>query len=176
MNKEKPTIKAYAVLAAVFIFIGLGMYIFFDFVTGLCIPLVTHNASLLTIYKDCSDTVTAEVTNVDTIYNSTTRKAHKVTTIGYKATFSFEYNGKQYTQRSIDTISDKLYEVGDTVELRIDPNDMTRFYDPRIYEFPVKGAVIRVTAVILYLIAFIALIRFAVKKAKEKLKEEQQDV
>ena len=167
MQEEKYSAKSYAVLAAVFVFIALGFYIFYELVSGVCVPAFINTAAKMTVYKNCTESVAAEVLDVENV--STARRINHRTRhgSGYKAVFEYEYNGQQYTVESSDTTQSKIYSIGDTAELRIDPDEPRSFYDPQAYKLPLAGMVLRITAAAAHLICMVLLVKLALKKRRE---------
>ena len=86
----------------------------------------------LTVYmnhqkKVCTEKVVAEV--VDNASVKTHSKKHRTST-SYAPVFEYEYNGGHYKVRSKTATKPARYSVGEKVEIKIDPSDPTRIYEP----------------------------------------------
>lgn len=173
MKIEKNSPKAFAVLAAIFLFIVLGFYIFYEVVTGVCLPLIFNTALKNTTFKNCTESVTAEVTDVQAVTSSRYRNGHTTRTYSFQITYSYEYMGSSHNERSSVSADKKIHSEGDSAEILLDPNDPSVFYDPLMFRLPLAGTVIRLSAAAVHLAVLAALIGLAVKKARNKLKGEQ---
>lgn len=75
--------------------------------------------------KRCTDTVTAEV--VENIKVKSSGENHRTSTT-YKPVFSFIYTGKNYKFSSSTSANPPVFDVGEKVLLKINPNNPADFY------------------------------------------------
>lgn len=76
--------------------------------------------------KGCTENVTAVVTE-QTKFDESSNDA---LSDSFAPVFSYEYNEISYKAESHVYSNEPTYNIGDKVELLIDPNDPQRFYDP----------------------------------------------
>ena len=79
--------------------------------------------------KSCTETVTAIVTEnlSEQSKIKSTNKRHRISTI-YRPLFRYDYNGVEYDVVSNTASNPPKFEVGDVVELKINPDNPREFY------------------------------------------------
>ncbi|MBO5163191.1 MAG: DUF3592 domain-containing protein [Ruminococcus sp.] len=113
--------------------------------------------------KKCTETVMAEVvdnamTEIEIGYRNRRRS-----TVNYSPVFQFEYNGEEYTVRSNTSSSSPAYQVGENVELKIDPDDPNDFYAPSDRTFSLIGIIFSIVGGIFLILGITAVVSSAKK-------------
>ena len=163
--------KSFLILIAVFMYIALGFYIFYELVSVVCmkgaICIIEKQA-----HSSYTQSVSAEIADYGS--DSNTRYLnHRIRHgISYSATYEYEYNGKKYSVKNNSSTAKAIYKTGDKTEIFIDPSAPEKIYDPKTYALPVKGTIIRVGSAIAYLIILVFLISLAVRKVKKSKTDE----
>lgn len=80
----------------------------------------------------CTETVTAEVVEnlSDVSHHSSVKKHRSHSSVVYRPVFAFTYEGKDYRITSHTASNPPAFDVGEMVELKIDPDDPKSFYAP----------------------------------------------
>lgn len=112
--------------------------------------------------QHCTESVPAEVTENITHKSSThstggRRSKHRssnTTSISYQPVFEFEYNGQSYTVKSDHSSNPPAFDVGEKVELKINPDDPTDFYAPADNTYNLLGIIFAGLGLIFAVIGF----------------------
>lgn len=120
--------------------------------------------------KKCTETVMAEVVDLLPVQSSSkSGRGHHRTSITYRPVFSYTYNGKDYRAESGTSSDPPAFQVGEEVELKIDPDNPKDFYAPSDKTYALLGIIFSAMGgVFLFLgILMVALAIKADKKEKE---------
>lgn len=82
------------------------------------------------LQKRCTDTVTAEIVENIKVKSRTKTKHGYRTVTTYKPVFNFAYNGQNYSVESNSSHKPPLFEVGEKIEIKINPSDLSETYIP----------------------------------------------
>ena len=116
-SKQNPKIIPvfFIIFALIFMSVGIGMLFY---------PKIKE--------KKCTESVKAEVISNSAESSSSvgSRHHHHHNSTVYRPTFSFMYEGKEYIVESKTASNPPAFNVGDIVELRINPDNPADFYAP----------------------------------------------
>ncbi len=105
------------------------------FIIGICVLIQPKLKA-----KRCTESVTAEVVEnikVRSHYNNN----HSTNSVTYRPVFEFEYDGQHYNIQSNTSSNPPAFEVGENVDLKINPDDPTDFYAPSDSTFTLVGLI-----------------------------------
>lgn len=111
----------------------------------------------------CTEKVTAKVIDLLEQTSSHSHKGRRRISISYRPVFEYIYNDKKYVTESNVSSNPPEYEIGDTVNLMIDPDEPRKIYDPdskllRLMGFIFGG--VGILMLIIYIIIMIVMSRF----------------
>lgn len=150
-NNPKVVGTFFIVFSVIFIIIGI---------CAACAPKMKS--------KKCTETVMAEVIDLLPVKSSSkSGRGHNRTSITYRPVFSYTYNGKDYRAESSTSSDPPAFQVGETVKLKIDPNNPKNFYAPSDKTYGLLGIIFSAMGGIFLLIG-ILLVALAVKADKKE--------
>lgn len=162
-NTEKGSAKVYLITAAVFIYLGIGLYIFFELFSG-----VVVNGSVYLFDRKAHSaynvSVTAEVADIDKQRTMSGQGRHRSSGVTYYVVYNYEYNGRSYTERSHAASARPVYEKGDSAEIFLDPSSPENVYDPKITR--PTGTLARIIAAAVYAVTLVILTAWLISKIK----------
>lgn len=126
------------------------------FIIGICVLIQPKLKA-----KRCTESVTAEVIEnikVRSHYNNDNN--HGTHSVTYRPVFEFEHNGQHYNIKSNTSSNPPVFEVGEKVELKINPNDPTDFYAPSDSTFTLVGLIFVGIGLIFTIIGIFMIIKF----------------
>ncbi len=135
--------------------------------TGVIIKIASNK-----VYSNCTEEISAEVIDLREHTSTSHHKGRSRTSITYRPVFEYTYNGKNYVRESNISSDPPEYEIGETVKLKIDPDDPNKFYDPSSKVISVIGFVfagVGVLMLIIYIVVMIAL-------SKKKVTDDQAEI
>lgn len=97
--------------------------------------------------KRCTESVDGVVTELSEEKSKRGRSAVEITR--YAPVFEYTYNGEEYREKSSFSSYFRPFAVGETVEIRVDPDDPSNFYVPE-YKAPVRQGLMIVGAGLLF--------------------------
>lgn len=117
----------------------------------------------------CTETVTAEVVDnlSDISHHSSGRKHYSNSSVVYRPVFAFTYEGKDYHIESHTASNPPAFDVGERVELKIDPDDPTNFYAPSDKTTSIIGIIFIAMGSIFLIMGIIFVIVFSRAKKGE---------
>lgn len=154
MYDKKVAEKSFNTLKFLKIFFTVFGLIFF--IIGICVLIQPKLKA-----KRCTESVTAEVIEnikVRSHYNNDNN--HGTHSVTYRPVFEFEHNGQHYNIKSNTSSNPPVFEVGEKVELKINPNDPTDFYAPSDHTFTLVGLIFFGIGLIFTIIGIFMIIKF----------------
>lgn len=119
----------------------------------------------------CTVEIEAVVEENATVYIK--KKSSKPKTrISYAPVYSYEYNGKPYSIKSNNSSKPPRYDVGEKVEIMINPDNPSQIYEPGVVNmiFPIILTAGGAVGIIVIITAIIIIFK-KIKKAKLKMEE-----
>lgn len=154
MNKKAPKIVLIAVMIVFFI-VG---------VVFVCSGLWLKNYD-----KGMKDRCTESVQAVVADYKSSSSSHNDGTySMSYFPVFSYTFDGVEYTKQSNYGSGEPKYSKGDVVEIKVNPNDATEFFDPSDRSDIVYNVLISVG---MFLILIIVVVLFGTYLINQRRKE-----
>lgn len=105
---------------------------------------------------------------VDDYKSSSSRNNDGTYSISYFPVFSYTFDGMKYTKQSNYGSGEPKYSKGDVVEIKVNPNDATEFFDPSDRSDIVYNVLIGVG---MFLILIIVVVSFGVYLINQRRKE-----
>jgi len=108
-------------------------------------------------------TVKAEATVIENRKIKTTRRSgknhRKKTSTGYAPVYSYKYEGTEYTLKSSTSTNPPLFDVGETVEIYINPDNPKEIFVPRDKTEYIVGMIFSIGGTVIGIIVFIVLLK-----------------
>lgn len=115
----------------------------------------------------CTEKVTATVVDLLEQTNTSSHKGRRRTSISYRPVFEYIYNDVTYVTESNISSNPPEYEIGETVDLMIDPDKPRRIYDPGSNLLRLMGFIFGGVGILMMIIYIIIMIIMGKLKDKE---------
>lgn len=116
----------------------------------------------------CTESVQAIV---DGYKSSSSRHNDGTYSMSYFPVFSYTFNGMEYTKQSNYGSGDPKYSKGDVVEIRVNPNDATEFFDPSDRSDIVYNVLIGVGMFIIFIIVVVSFGVYLIGQRRKELED-----
>ena len=139
----------------IWVFVFLAIFFAVFIISGIVmIKSYKHKQEVCTVKVEA-----VVIENKKVTHRSKTKNGHRRTTTTYAPVYSYTYNGTDYTQKSSVSANPPVFNVGDRVELYLNPSNPQEIFVPRDKTLYYLGLGFSVGGFVIGVLVMIALIK-----------------